>query len=59
MPHLLPAGAFLLVLGMATTIAGIPVAPLFRPGTWLILLALLLIAAGGIARTAAASRTDS
>jgi hypothetical protein len=47
---LLPAGLFLLVIGMAITIVGIPIAALFRPGTWLILVALLAIVAGGITR---------
>lgn len=49
---ILPGGVLLLVLAMAITIAGIPVAPLFRPGTWLILVALIVIAAGGALRIA-------
>jgi hypothetical protein len=52
---LLPAGALALVAGMAITVLGIPIAPLFRPGTWLILLAMLLLAAGSIARVVAAT----
>ena len=52
---LLPAGLLLLVIGMAITIAGIPVAALFRPGTWLILVALLAIVAGGITRLVASA----
>lgn len=46
----LPGGVLLLVIAMALTILGIPVASLFRPGTWLILIGLLTIAAGGIMR---------
>lgn len=46
----LPAGALLLVVAMAITIAGIPVPGLFRPGTWFILIAMLVTAAGGILR---------
>jgi hypothetical protein len=52
---LLPAGLLLLVIGMAITIAGIPVAALFRPGTWLILVALLATVAGGITRVVASA----
>lgn len=52
---LLPAGLFLLVIGMAITIVGIPIAALFRPGTWLILVALLAIVAGGITRLVASA----
>ncbi len=46
----LPAAVFLLVVAMAITVAGVPVPVLFRPGTWLILMALLGVVAGGIAR---------
>lgn len=52
---LLPAGALALVAGMAITVLGIPIAPLFRPGTWLILLAMLVLAAGAIMRVVAES----
>jgi hypothetical protein len=54
---LLPGGALALVAGMAITVLGIPFAPLFRPGTWLILLAMLVMAAGSIARAVAGTTT--
>jgi hypothetical protein len=49
-PAVLPTGVLLLVVAMAVTVLGIPVAPLFRPGTWLILVALLTVAAGAAMR---------
>jgi len=55
---LLPVGALLLIAAMAITITGVAVARLFRPGTWLILVALLLIAAGGVTRLAGRSNGD-
>jgi len=45
---LLPGGALLLTFGMILVVAGVVIAPLFRPGTWVILLALLVMAAGGL-----------
>jgi hypothetical protein len=44
---------------MALTVLGIPVGPLFRPGTWLILLAMLVMAAGAIVRVVTESAAQS
>jgi hypothetical protein len=43
---------------MAITVLGIRVAPLFRTGTWLILLAMLVMAAGAIAQVVAESAAE-
>lgn len=58
MRWVLPAGALALVAGMALTVLGIPIAPLFRPGTWLILLAMLVLAAGAVMRVVAESSAE-
>jgi hypothetical protein len=41
-------GIVAMTLGMVMVIGGILSGPLFLPGTWLILISLLLFAAGGI-----------
>lgn len=45
---LLTAGTVLLALGLALAFLGILTAPLFLPGTWLILLGLLACAGAGV-----------
>jgi len=54
--QLVHAGAILLSLGMIAVVAGILVAPLFLPGTWVIAVALLCFAAGGVLNVASAGR---
>ena len=46
--RLLRGGIALVVAGTALTLAGILAAPLFRPGTFVILIGLILAAAAGV-----------
>lgn len=45
---LLPAGVGIAGAGVALAIAGVIAAPLFVPGTWIILAGVLVLAAAGV-----------
>ena len=59
---LIHAGVLLLAAGMIAVVGGVLVTALFRPGTWIIALAFVCIAAGGVLNVVSALRagaTDS
>jgi hypothetical protein len=56
---LVDAGVIVLTLGMIAVVAGVFIAPLFLPGTWLIALSLLCVAAGGVLNVVSAGGSDA